>query len=679
MNGQINTETLKALSLVDGCVVCLDDDRLILFFRDFSCTPLLCCSPPLPGTPLSELLPPDTHTLVEHCLERAIQSDKIQNVQFTPPESWSAPLVSAAIAPLEGRKVAIVFRSADSAGPVMAGAAPQDDEEMVPASVAREMIIAAEQANEAKSRFLANMSHEIRTPMNGVIGMLEMLRETPLSEDQLEFVQIMASSASALMVIINDILDFSKMEAGRLDLECIDFELRTCIESAAEVMSFRAIEKGIDLAVVVEPGLPDRVNGDPGRLRQVLLNLINNALKFTQDGEVVVQVAPEKTDDSGYLLRFTVTDTGIGIPEDRVDYLFQPFTQADASTTRKYGGTGLGLSICKQLVAAMCGNIYAANHPSGGAIFTFTVRVGKSQISTSLPETASIAGPESVRILIVDDNRINRLLFREMVQSWGYTTAEAVSGQDALTMLSDALKEQNPFQIALVDFQMPEMDGAQFGVRVRAQSEFDSLALVMIPSAPQKGDAARLRSAGFNAYLPKPMKREELKGCIDAILEHAHSDSAGHDGLITKYTIAESLRRGGYLLVVEDSPVNQKVARRMLDKLGLRCDIVETGTEAFEAILAQTYDLILMDCNLPDMTGFDLTRRIRAIEGEVMHIPIVAMTADAMVGTRERCLDAGMDDYIALPAQVKTLQQVIATHLPSAKARMHLNNRSVSV
>jgi CheY-like chemotaxis protein len=246
-------------------------------------------------------------------------------------------------------------------------------------------------------------------------------------------------------------------------------------------------------------------------------------------------------------------------------------------------------------------------------------------------------------------------------------------------MLSDALKEQNPFQIALVDFQMPEMDGAQFGVRVRAQSEFDSLALVMIPSAPQKGDAARLRSAGFNAYLPKPMKREELKGCIDAILEHAHSDSAGHDGLITKYTIAESLRRGGYLLVVEDSPVNQKVARRMLDKLGLRCDIVETGTEAFEAILAQTYDLILMDCNLPDMTGFDLTRRIRAIEGEVMHIPIVAMTADAMVGTRERCLDAGMDDYIALPAQVKTLQQVIATHLPSAKARMHLNNRSVTV
>jgi len=665
MDGQIHTETLKVLELVPGALLCVNRNGHILVRRDAH--PLPDANP---HADLKALLPHELLRTMEHFIDRARQSGNPQTFQFTPPDSWNTVLVEAAIAPLDHEIAAVVFRDISSAAKT-AGLRSSLTGGMIPVSVARDMAIAAEQASEAKSMFLANMSHEIRTPMNGVIGMLELLEETPLNDDQTEFVQIMSTSAQALMVIINDILDFSKMEAGRLDLECIDFDLRTCVESAIEMMNFRALEKGLDLAVIVDAEVPAFVNGDPGRIRQVLLNLINNALKFTHEGEVVLNVSMAGRNEADLMLRFTVTDTGIGIPEDKVDHLFQPFTQADSSTTRKYGGTGLGLSICKQLVTAMEGTIDAENH-ARGATFTFTVRVGTATVAPSDAITAAGERPDEVRILIVDDNRINRVMFREMLHGWGFETSEAESGTQALGQLEEALRSHTPFHIALVDFQMPEMDGNQFGRQVRTNPDFNGLSLVLVPSAPQKGDATRLRSAGFDAYLPKPMKRDELKGCIDVLIRRAHSDDIQRGGLITKYTIAESVRRGGRVLVVEDSPVNQKVARRMLEKLGLRCDIVDTGTRALTSFAQKPYDLIFMDCNLPDMSGFEVTRLIRLREGEVTHVPIVAMTADAMVGTRERCMAAGMDDYISLPTRLKTMHAIISTHLPDAKARMSL-------
>ncbi|MBL7648889.1 MAG: response regulator [Candidatus Hydrogenedentes bacterium] len=670
----MDNEMALVLDLLGGCVLCIDPLGTISYLSDEHSPPLFGLRTATPGKTLPDLVPEGWLAPLESLLATTLRTRTKQSLQISPSRGEDERGVTASAAPLRDQ-IVIVLR-ADAPPPAAAITGVDNSEALVPASVARAMAIAAEQASEAKSRFLANMSHEIRTPMNGIIGMLEMLRETPLTGEQEEFADIMWTSAEALMVIINDILDFSKMEAGRLDLEYIDFDLRTCVESAVELMSFRAIEKGLNLAVVVSPELPRTVSGDPGRIRQVLLNLLNNAIKFTHAGEVAVHLDLEAQTESGYTLRFTVSDTGIGIPEDMVEYLFQPFTQADASTTRTFGGTGLGLSICRQLVIAMHGAIQAKNGPNGGARFTFTVQVRDARKDEDTSEPAVARAPASVRILIVDDNRANRIMFQGLLRRWGYQTAEAGSGQAALEALNAALHEGNPFHIALIDFHMPEMDGAALGKRIRANSAFNPLALVMIPSAPQRGDAQRLRSAGFDGYLPKPMKRDELIGCIEALLRRAATGRDHHDGLVTKYTIAETMRNAGSILVVEDNPVNQKVARRMLDRLGLRCEIATNGAAALSLLGQRSFDLILMDINLPDMSGMELTGQIRAWEGEVMHVPIVAMTADAMAGTRERCLEAGMDDYLSLPARLADLKSIVATHLPIAKAQMALLNEA---
>ncbi len=672
MVGPLGIEMGCVLELLNGCVFCIDQEGYVTYFHDDHPLPLFEDRADRHRMLLNDFLSEDWLKPLEALIAGTLRTRKKQTAQFSISGAGNGRGIAATAAPLNSQTI-IILR----AEPVLATEsvdAQTEWEEMVPASVARAMAIAAEQASEAKSRFLANMSHEIRTPMNGVIGMLEMLRETPLTAEQEEFADIMWTSAEALMVIINDILDFSKMEAGRLELEYIDFDIRTCVECAVELMSFRAIEKGLNLAVVVSPELPRMVNGDPGRIRQVLLNLMNNAIKFTHAGEVAVHLDLDTQTASGYTLRFTVSDTGIGIPEALVDYLFQPFTQADVSTTRVFGGTGLGLSICRQLVIAMHGDIQATNGPNGGAHFTFTVQVreaGSSDVESTLD---LVLNPEAVRILIVDDNRANRIMFRGLLQQWGYQTAEAESGQAALETLASALLAGSPFHIALVDFHMPEMDGASLGKQVRTNRALDSLALVMIPSAPQKGDAQRLRNAGFNGYLPKPMKRDELIGCIEALLRRSTTERDRHDGLVTKYTIAETMRTGRCILLVEDNPVNQKVARRMLETMGLRCDVAASGIAALTQLSQQSYDLIIMDLNLPDMPGIELTGKIRDQEGEVMHIPIVAMTADAMAGTRERCLEAGMDDFISLPVTLPGLRAIMTTHLPMTKARMALLN-----